>query len=140
MRKKFLGFIALPLLLVGCGASDFESFAQKETAFEEALCQTSIESGTLYGPRYAMRAIGDVRSSDEDMRAAMDIIYTDQAKAKRSWEVWLKNPDYEPIASERLDPLEDGVCQGWLWEQHLAERAGDIDDFTYQDAVDAGVL
>lgn len=133
--------LALPLLLTSCGAADFESPEQKQAAFDRYLCKEGVESEIIYGYSYATKVIGDSDSySEEDRSAAFDIMLVDSDVVKNEWEFHKKDPSFKPMTSERLDPLEDGECQGWTWEQYREERASEIEGFTYADAEEAGVL
>lgn len=140
--KKYLGIaVACTAMFLGsCGKADFESSAQKQEIFDQYLCKDGVESGVIHGNMYAMEYYTNKSASKEDRQAAADIMLADPDTVKNTWEFYKKDPSSTPMASERLDPLEDGICEGWTWEKYKADHADEIEQFTYEMAVEAGLI
>lgn len=134
------------LTLAGCVPSDFASDEEKREAFSKYTCKEQVELNAPPGYMYASETIAEAKKnpgsvSDDDLSAAFDVMTVKSNVVKSEWQHHKEDPMFKPAASERVDPLEDGECQGWTWEKELAKSTErDYDDFTYKMAVDSGVI
>lgn len=134
--KKYLLSISLiiPIALSACGTSREDGFSDEE---EKSLAWSAYKCGSYM----------DVSARSERMSILIDImgdnIPMDEVPEAQRWERRLERADTVGDAMEYKDVDGiSGMCAGWLWERHTEAKSYmmNYDDFTAQDAVDAGAM
>lgn len=138
-KKLALPFLGAAILLASCGEADFTDETQKQQAFGNYICARDADSGVDWSTHVAAGVIADNAASKADKAIALDLmIRTDEA-----YEAQVEMARYgrEMPISPRLDPADDGQCNGWVWEKHiLSEFDKEYDDFNYEIAGESGSL
>lgn len=122
---------ALALGLAGCGAKEFADEGEKLEAFETMICARTIDADETQQRAYAQQAAA-FAMRDTDNQAEKQLAMDVQLKVMGSGAI-----ETPPLT---VSPDGDGTCHGWVFENYVGSRMEtEYDDFTYQDAVDAGV-
>ena len=137
--------LAIPLVLASCGQSDFKSEAEREAAFEAATCKAAIASNVNYGIDVSVDVLADRSNySTDDVLNAMKIMTMDLDAIDSAWDFYLtgEDEDFTPPTNYAVNPEGDDHCYGWVWDMYLdKQRESEAhDEFTYEDAEQAGVL
>lgn len=146
MKKHLLPIaLAVPLVLTACGQSDFKSEAEREAAFEAATCKAAIASNVNYGIDVSVDVLADRSNySTDDVLNAMKIMTMDLDAIDSAWDFYLtgEDEDFTPPTHYAVNPEGDDRCYGWVWDMYLDKQRESeaYDEFTYEDAEQAGVL
>lgn len=145
--KKYLLPLALvvPLAVSACGQSDFKNEAEREAAFESATCKAAIASNVDHGIDISVDVMADRSNySADDVKNALSVLSVPRDTVDSAWEFYLAgdDEDFTPPTHYAVNPEGDGHCYGWVWDMYLEkQRESEAhDDFTYEDAEQAGVL
>ena len=145
--KKYLFpiVLAIPLALAACGQSDFKNEAEREAAFEAATCKAAISTEVNYGIDVSVDVLADRSNySSDDVLNAMKIMTMDLDAIDSAWDFYLtgEDEDFTPPTHYAVNPEGDDHCYGWVWDMYLdKQRESEAhDEFTYEDAEQAGVL
>lgn len=126
--------LTAPLALTGCGSQDFQDEAQKEQVYEAYVCNETTQASESRKSTYASEASTHVLSDPD----------ATQADKKTALEVKMAGMGYKDgYSGPPLTTSPDGEsCYGWVWEKYYeSRRQGDeFENFTWQDAEDAGVI
>lgn len=141
LRLAGISIAAVSLLLAGCSSEEFETEAEKRTAFADYVCARDVNSEVALWSGVTTEVLSDPASSPEEKAKALQVMTVDHSVIDGEWEYYKQDPTFEPMTSYRIDPESDGNCYGWVWEKHLEiVQTREYAEFTYSDARDAGVL
>ena len=131
--KKYLSPIALaiPLALTACGLFGFQNEQHKQEAWEAYNCQS----------------YRDLSAQPEQIQIHLDILWDnipmDEIPEANRWARKLEKADTVADVMEYTDTeYVTNMCDGWLWEWHKKDPSfkEGYEEFTYDTAVDAGVI